>query len=54
MMLRNAAGRRAVATAATAVSLALALTACGGTTKDSKESGGAKAAAPRRPTRTPR
>ncbi|MFE9723592.1 rhamnose ABC transporter substrate-binding protein [Streptomyces sp. NPDC005794] len=40
MMLRNAAGRRAVATAATAVSLALALTACSGTTKDSKDSGG--------------
>ncbi|MFF9685735.1 rhamnose ABC transporter substrate-binding protein [Streptomyces sp. NPDC014623] len=44
MMLRNAAGRRAVATAATAVSLALALTACSGTTKGSEESGSAKAA----------
>ncbi|MFG2624614.1 rhamnose ABC transporter substrate-binding protein [Streptomyces sp. NPDC048473] len=44
MMLRNAAGRRAVATAATAVSLALALSACSGTTKDSTEKGPAKAA----------
>lgn len=44
MMLRNAAGRRAVATAATAVSLALALTACSGTTKDSKDTGSAKVA----------
>ncbi|MER5892246.1 rhamnose ABC transporter substrate-binding protein [Streptomyces sp. NPDC001876] len=44
MMLRNAAGRRAVATAATAVSLALALTACSGTTKDSKDTGTEKAA----------
>lgn len=44
MMLRNAAGRRAVATAATAVSLALALTACSGTTKDSEDTGGAEAA----------
>ncbi|MFE1515920.1 rhamnose ABC transporter substrate-binding protein [[Kitasatospora] papulosa] len=44
MMLRTAAGRRAVATAAAAVSLTLALTACSGTTKDSAESGGAKAA----------
>ncbi|GAA2928122.1 rhamnose ABC transporter substrate-binding protein [Kitasatospora cinereorecta] len=40
MMLRNAAGRRAVATAATAVSIALALTACSGTTKDSEDTGG--------------
>ncbi|MFE7755767.1 rhamnose ABC transporter substrate-binding protein [Streptomyces sp. NPDC057429] len=44
MMLRNAAGRRAVATAATAVSLALALTACSGTTKDSEDTGGEKVA----------
>ncbi|MFB8024148.1 MULTISPECIES: rhamnose ABC transporter substrate-binding protein [unclassified Streptomyces] len=43
MMLRNAAGLRAVATAATAASLALALTACSGTTKDSQDAGGAKA-----------
>ncbi|MDT0426363.1 MULTISPECIES: rhamnose ABC transporter substrate-binding protein [Streptomyces] len=43
MMLRNAAGRRAVATAATAVCLALSLTACSGTTKDSAGDGGAKA-----------
>ncbi|MFB8115662.1 rhamnose ABC transporter substrate-binding protein [Streptomyces sp. NPDC056465] len=43
MMLRNAAGLRAVATAATAASLALALTACSGTTKDSEDAGGAKA-----------
>lgn len=43
MMLRNAAGRRAVATAATAVSLALALAACSGTTKDSKDTGTEKA-----------
>nr|WSS68941.1 rhamnose ABC transporter substrate-binding protein [Streptomyces sp. NBC_01175] len=43
MMLRNAAGRRAVASAAATVSLALALTACSGTTKDSEESGSAKA-----------
>ncbi|MGW1314645.1 rhamnose ABC transporter substrate-binding protein [Streptomyces sp. NPDC002426] len=43
MMLRNAAGRRAVASAAAAVSLTLALTACSGTTKDSEESGSAKA-----------
>ncbi|MEU0134751.1 rhamnose ABC transporter substrate-binding protein [Streptomyces sp. NPDC006296] len=43
MMLRNAAGRRAVATAAAAVSLTLALAACSGTTKGSEESGGAKA-----------
>ncbi|MFD9421583.1 MULTISPECIES: rhamnose ABC transporter substrate-binding protein [unclassified Streptomyces] len=46
MMLRNAAGRRTVASAAAAVSLALALTACSGTTKDSQDNqdgGGAKA-----------
>ncbi|MFF1463187.1 rhamnose ABC transporter substrate-binding protein [Streptomyces sp. NPDC058330] len=43
MMLRNAAGRRTVATAATAVCLALSLTACSGTTKDSAGDGGAKA-----------
>ncbi|AEN10045.1 MULTISPECIES: rhamnose ABC transporter substrate-binding protein [unclassified Streptomyces] len=43
MMLRNAVGRRAVATAATAVCLALSLTACSGTTKDSAGESGAKA-----------
>ncbi|MFF1644517.1 rhamnose ABC transporter substrate-binding protein [Streptomyces sp. NPDC058240] len=43
MMLRTAAGRRAVVTAATAVSLALALSACSGTTKDSTDQGSAKA-----------
>ncbi|MGW8882305.1 rhamnose ABC transporter substrate-binding protein, partial [Streptomyces mirabilis] len=42
MMLRSTAGRRAVATAATAVSLALALAACSGTTKDSVGKGSAK------------
>lgn len=45
MMLRNAAGRRAVTTAATALSLALALSACSGTTKDASDKESTKAGA---------
>ncbi|MFJ1894846.1 MULTISPECIES: rhamnose ABC transporter substrate-binding protein [unclassified Streptomyces] len=45
MMLRTAAGRRAVATATGALSLALALSACSGTTKDSSDQESTKAGA---------